>query len=190
MPPHPSTDEIDLATLRAKNIFAEWRQEFDFHPFDMTCFVEFVEKKRQCKIHLIPWTLPPGMSGVWISAGHCEFVFFENEAHILHQLHFQVHELCHILCGHETWVLNVNSGTTKDELLQEIQLALIQIKADVECHLDRARLRFPSLSAVEKEVETLSELIMTTATSNRANCALPIMTNADIAILHQEMGWV
>ena len=186
----PLSDPSKAATIRAQEIFQEWSYEFDFHRFEMARFVDFVEKKRCCKIVLTPWKLPPCISGVWMTAGCYEFIFFEKEAHLLHQLHFQIHELCHILCGHETWRLDVDSKATHKELMTEIHLALLQIKADTENYLNQIRLRFPSPSTVEKEVELLSEFIMAAATSDQANYSKPITTSLGLATLHQEMGWL
>jgi len=49
--------------------------------------------------------MPPGYFGAWISDAEdpLEYIFFNtNATSPVHQLHIKLHELSHILCGHNT----------------------------------------------------------------------------------------
>ena len=173
----------DARLQTEESSLGEWQQLFDFEHFEMARFVQFVEQRCQQEICLVPWSLPPCLSGVWLTAGPLEFVFFEKEAPDLVQLHIQIHELCHILLGHRTWDLTLEPGISRAELLTEVQKALLDIKADAERYLTHVRMRSLTDSAEEARVESLSEKIVLLATmgTRKANYGLPITTSPNMA---------
>ena len=57
--------------------------------------------------------LPPTIAGVWIANARADYIFYAEDAPPPHQEHIVLHELAHLLCGHE-------SGPAEVELLQAL----------------------------------------------------------------------
>jgi hypothetical protein len=77
---------------------------FDFRRFTMESFVAQIEAQLKRRIYFIGWQMPPGFFGVWLSDAEkpLEYIFYDQSAPPLHQVHIQLHELAHVLCGHTT----------------------------------------------------------------------------------------
>lgn len=77
---------------------------YDFSQFSIASFIAWLENEIGRKIILIPWTMPAGKFGAWISDADdpVEYIFFDKEAPPLQKIHTQLHECCHILCQHPT----------------------------------------------------------------------------------------
>ncbi|MET8754946.1 hypothetical protein ABZW32_33355 [Streptomyces sp. NPDC004667] len=59
-------------------------------------------ERRGKPIRLIPWALPiPGPFGLWMSRPNEEVIFYQEETTRVHQDHIILHEVGHILAGHE-----------------------------------------------------------------------------------------
>ncbi|WP_346342624.1 hypothetical protein [Streptomyces sp. SID685] len=51
----------------------------------------------------MPYSLPvPGPFGVWISTGACDYIVYQRETTKSHQDHIILHEVGHILAGHDS----------------------------------------------------------------------------------------
>lgn len=71
-------------------------------PFDVRKFAEGLERQRGRRIMLVPvQTASRSPCGLWFSTDACDYVFFEGATSPLHQVHIILHELGHMLCGHD-----------------------------------------------------------------------------------------
>lgn len=124
--------------------------DYDFSQFTMDGFIEWVQTYIGRQIRFIPWEMPPGMFGVWMSDAEqpVEHVFIDKSAAPLHKVHIQLHELSHILCNHPTMRL-----TRAD--MQTLLVASMEQPAV----LSEALLRAPAKEEMEAEAEMLAALI-------------------------------
>ncbi len=77
---------------------------FSFKDFTLEGFVAHLEKCLNRSIHLVPVSMPPGCFGAWVSDRDLavEYVFYNKSLSLLHREHVQLHELAHIVLGHQT----------------------------------------------------------------------------------------
>jgi len=132
---------------QAKKILSELN--YDFRAFTIENFISWIERAKHRKIVLIPWVMPSGMFGAWMSDGDepREYIFYRDNVPSIHKIHIQLHELAHYLCGHPT-----KSITRKT--LQESRDGTRVLPFD-----ELVKLRSPELSAYEFEAETLASII-------------------------------
>jgi hypothetical protein len=72
-------------------------------PFDLTELCRRIARDRGRPIRLIATTLPPdGPCGVWVAIRDTDYVLYEQATSPLHQEHIIMHEIGHLLCGHES----------------------------------------------------------------------------------------
>lgn len=133
---------------RMKAVLAELG--YDFRQFTMDHFVAWVQERKRREIQFIPWHMPPGMFGLWMSDAEdpYEHVFFDSAAPPLHQVHIQLHELAHIICDHPT------ARLTQAEMEDLLRRAVSNPEI-----LNEVLLRAPNQAEMEKEAETLAALI-------------------------------
>lgn len=95
-------------------------------------------------------SLPSTIAGVWVANTRADYIFYARDAPRPHQEHIILHELAHLLCGHE-------SGPAEVELLRALLFP----------HLDQTLVR-SALAALgrtrydtrqEREAELLATLI-------------------------------
>jgi hypothetical protein len=122
---------------------------YDFRQFSIEHFIHWVENQKQCQIKLIPWLMPSGLFGAWMTDGDelIEYIFYRNDGPQIHQIHIQLHELAHFLCGHPTAVI-----TRKD--LQSYKAGYLDLP-----FTELTQLRSPKLDLFEFEAEFLASLI-------------------------------
>ncbi|NPV75168.1 MAG: hypothetical protein HPY59_02215 [Anaerolineae bacterium] len=122
---------------------------YDFRAFTIEHFANWIEKAKGREIHLIPWQMPSGLFGAWMSDGENprEFFFFRENAERLLQIHIQLHELSHYLCGHPTKI--ITKKQIQDALEKGIALPFDEM----------VKLRSPEMNAYEYEAESLASLI-------------------------------
>jgi hypothetical protein len=131
----------------AKKILNELN--YDFRAFTIEHFISWIEEIKHRKIVLIPWKMPSGMFGAWMSDGDepREYIFYRDNVTLLHQVHIQLHELAHYLCGHPTKSITRTS-------LQESKAGIRELPFD-----ELVKLRSPEISAYEYDAESLASLI-------------------------------
>lgn len=122
-------------------------------PFDLGQLVVGVERKRGRPIRLRPFSFGPGCPcGVWIGTAGADYIYYEAGTTPFHATHIAVHELAHMLLGHqheEAWEGLIGV------LTPDVDRALIQLI------LGRGVYR----TAEEQEAETLASLILSSATT-------------------------
>lgn len=80
-------------------------------PFDVATVCERLARDRGRAIRLVPLDLPPGgLSGAWVATDRADYVLYQSKTSRLHQDHIVLHEIGHMLCGHE-------SGRTGEEAI-------------------------------------------------------------------------
>ena len=122
---------------------------FDFGSFSIEGFLSWVGQQRNREFVAIPWSMPTGMFGAWISDRDSprEYIFYRDDVPSLHQIHIQLHEVSHFLCSHPTLQVSRNEV---DNLLNSGTGSL---------PLEFVQLRVPFTSEMECEAEYLASLI-------------------------------
>jgi hypothetical protein len=121
---------------------------FDFSDFTIEGFTSRIEELTGRRIFSVPWSMPKGMFGAWLSDGDepREYFFYRKDVPYIHQNHIRLHELAHFLCDHPTICISRDSIT---DLLH----------GGSESLFDLARTRSTSMTELEIEAETLASLI-------------------------------
>ncbi|MFE0025501.1 hypothetical protein [Amycolatopsis sp. NPDC059021] len=95
-------------------------------PLDVAALCHHIGERRGKPIRLVPHPIPvPGPFGVWISTTKAEYILFQDETSKLHQDHIVLHELGHILAGHQSdevddaLMAELYPGTKPDTLRQQ-----------------------------------------------------------------------
>lgn len=156
---------------RVATIFAEIVAAYNFADFTLDDFASWLAQRRGRPIEFYP--LPPtiarkeNLMGFWaIVCGVDTIVYLQNTLP-LHQLHIQLHELAHILCGHTTAEFD-----EWDQLLPYSDL----IRARKESAL-------PS-SKEESEAETLACLLFDEIQRHRRRQRFVSTASANPALAH------
>lgn len=66
---------------------------------DQLCLLLAAHRGRS--IHLEAWELPPDVAGACLASDHADYIFFAADAPPPHQEHIKLHEVGHLLCGHQ-----------------------------------------------------------------------------------------
>lgn len=124
-------------------------------PFDLGQFVAGLERRRRRPIHLRPFNSRPGVPcGLWIGTADADYVYHEAGTTPFHATHIAVHELAHMLLGHQyapAW------EEITDLLAPNLDKALIQLILG----------RSAYGNAEEREAETLASLILSSTAACR-----------------------
>jgi hypothetical protein len=84
-------------------LLAKIEATYDFDQFTMEGFIHWLEQQRGREIVPIPYPIPtPTASGAWLAGEERDFVFYDEDTLPIHQIHIQLHEMAHMLCGHPT----------------------------------------------------------------------------------------
>lgn len=124
--------------------FQQILDRYDFSHFTLPSFIAWVEEEQGKPIQTEAWSMPATIFGAWLSGAEMDHIFYDEDAIPLHQVHIQLHELAHILCGHQTL-------TASEDILADI----LQGKFDAADLL----LRSAKSDEQEQEAELLSALI-------------------------------
>jgi hypothetical protein len=118
-------------------------------PFDLGQFLARLVLQRNKLIYLHPFTSGPGVPcGLWIGTAEADHVFHEEGTTPWHKTHIILHEIAHMLLGHD-------GGTRALHGLARM------LAPDVDPSLVRLVLgRSAYTSTEEREAETLASLIL------------------------------
>ena len=148
------------------------RLGYSFAQFELESFVRCVEK--QCGRHIvfIATDFPPGYDGAWISAKDelVEYICFDRTLSPLHQVHVKLHELGHIICGHQTLTLS------QAEMKQ-----LLASQGDLSVLLCRTNETMPRRQ--EREAEMVAMVIQTWANARTGSGTSPSSSPAGTSYL-------
>ncbi|GAA2990521.1 hypothetical protein [Streptomyces fulvorobeus] len=124
------------------------------HPFSLDVLCRRVEKLRDRPLHLhqLPQeAASAGVCGLWLATSSADHVFYEGQTSRLHQEHIVLHELGHILFGHNALQQGVSDGIEK--LLPDLDMGRVQ----------RLLGRTNYTTRQEQEAEMLASLIRMSA---------------------------
>ncbi|WP_216211036.1 hypothetical protein [Amycolatopsis aidingensis] len=129
-------------------------------PLDVTDLCHRMGEVRGKPIELVAHPIPvPGPFGVWISTKRVEYILYQQETSQLHQDHIILHELGHILAGHQSdeeddaLLAELYPGTTPDRLRE-------QYSAMASDAVRRALRRTSYGNTQEREAETVATIIL------------------------------
>lgn len=91
---------MDMRTLR-RRCEARLRNLPLPNPFDIERFVASIGERRGRPILVIPHALGGGLTGMWVGGDDMDLIFYDRDAQPDHRLLIILHELAHILCGHQ-----------------------------------------------------------------------------------------
>lgn len=70
-------------------------------PFTLEALCEQLGRQRGRDIRVTRAPMPAGLYGAWIAGSAVDYIFVEQQTSPVHQEHIVLHELGHLLCGHE-----------------------------------------------------------------------------------------
>ena len=111
---------MDLKQLR-RRCEAQLREIDLPTPFDIRSFCDAVGARRGRPIRLCPVTSQAGPFGLWAAGTGIDYIFYERSTSPLHQEHIILHEVSHLLCGHQP-------GPVSDEECSRLLFANLDIR--------------------------------------------------------------
>ncbi|MFI5783165.1 hypothetical protein [Nocardia sp. NPDC051570] len=129
-------------------------------PFSVQALCESIVRQRNRRLYLHPLSEQSGEGtpcGMWIATDVADHIFYEQKTSSFHQDHIILHEIGHILCGH-----NVT------HLLEEEYPLLADGTAD-DSLTRQALARTSYTTRQEQEAEIVASLILERATTLQAN---------------------
>lgn len=154
LPMHSTMPEPSFSYVR--QVLAQIEQEYDFSQFTMDSFCQWIEQRYNRHIQVCDFPMPAEMFGCWVNMAERDFIFYERNTAPLHQAHIQLHELAHILCGHQTFEPTEESGLTLTMLINDLLHAAFPSATPA---LASILARSSHSSQDEIEAEALSDLI-------------------------------
>lgn len=166
---------------RMQQILADIGQSYDFHKFSFESLVSWIENRRSRKIVFVPWLMDTSVFGAWIASEDYDYIFYAANALPVHQLHIKLHELSHILCGHQT-------VTVTTDAVYHLWMQSLQNEAPSTSFLMRSLHK----EEKEREAEILSSLIQEQAFRNDRWQVLTnaLTVNRDLERFYQAIGLV
>lgn len=70
-------------------------------PFTVEALCDQLGQQRGRSIRVTQAPMPAGLYGAWIAGNTVDYIFVEQQTSPIHQEHIVLHELGHLLCGHE-----------------------------------------------------------------------------------------
>ncbi|MBN6034172.1 hypothetical protein JYK18_04610 [Amycolatopsis sp. 195334CR] len=129
-------------------------------PLDVAELCNRAGTLRGKRIRLVAHPIPvPGPFGVWIATNNVDYILYQEETSKLHQDHIVLHELGHILAGHQ-------SDEEDDSLLAELYPTMTPDRlreqySDIGPEAVRRALRRASFGTrQEREAETVATIIL------------------------------
>lgn len=88
---------------------------YPWSQFEITSFIEWLQKKQERDIVLFPATTPAHVDGLWLTSDTTEFIIYSNRLTGIHRDHVILHEIAHWLLGHQT--LDIDEVGDLDDFL-------------------------------------------------------------------------
>lgn len=118
-------------------------------PFDLRQFLAQVARRRNRTIFLHPFNSRPGTPcGLWLSTARADHVFHEQGTSPWHRTHITLHEIAHMLLGHDSG--QGGAHRLADVLAPDVSPALIRLVLG----------RSTYTTAEERDAETLASLVL------------------------------
>jgi hypothetical protein len=92
---------IDIKALRRRCETHLRRLELP-QQFELSAMVDRVAERRGRPIVLWPVVRRPGMCGLWAAMPARDYIFYESDTSPVHQAHIILHELAHLIWGHQS----------------------------------------------------------------------------------------
>ena len=145
-------------------------------PFDLGRFLAQVSRRRNRMIFLHPFTSGPGTPcGLWLGTASADHIFHEAGTTPLHRTHIAMHEIAHMLLGHDGKGGERGLGRLLAPDLDPAQVSLI---------LGRSAYS----TAEEQEAETAASLIL--GRTGGSPSQLPVKGTGSAAVLSRlEYSW-
>ncbi|MEQ0558842.1 hypothetical protein ABJI51_07155 [Amycolatopsis sp. NEAU-NG30] len=150
-------------------------------PLDVSDLCRSVGDLRGRPIRLLAHRIPvPGPFGAWIATAQADYIVYQRDTSKAHQRHIILHELGHMLAGHQ--------GTVEDDSL------LAQLTPDVApASVRQTLLRTSYDSDHEREAETVATIILEWASV--LDRVAPKASDEDTAqrieaALSERLGWL
>lgn len=157
----------------------------DFQQFTMAGFLEYLETYTGRKIIPLAIALPPFMYGAWVSDQQLpiEYIFYDANLSPVHQIHTQLHEIGHFLCGHKTLAVS------EETLMDLIQAGLQHDVRTVDGILMRASHNRQDM-AQEAEAEAVAMVVQAQviAAERMAQLAAVLNDNTEAIRFLRDMG--
>jgi len=80
--------------------------EFNWFDFDVESFARFIAHRQQRSIHVVPYAFDASITAVCVRGQESDYIFFRQSAYPLLQVHGILHELGHLLLGHQGVVID------------------------------------------------------------------------------------
>jgi hypothetical protein len=75
--------------------------DYDYTIFTLPDFTDHAAGFVRKEILLIPYALEKTLSGIWVHEQTAHYVFYNNQLHIILQIHTILHEIAHIVLEHK-----------------------------------------------------------------------------------------
>lgn len=132
-------------------------------PFDVETFCADLAARRGRSIVLRPIAMTEELTGMWVGGAFIDLIVYERETSPLHQEHFVLHELSHLLCGHQSTVSEAD--VAKLSLLDRHDVSVGAVQYVLH--------RSTYTSEEDQEAEILASLIMEHAVHARDHGGVP-----------------
>ncbi|MGW0589621.1 MAB_1171c family putative transporter [Streptosporangium sp. NPDC002607] len=117
-------------------------------PFDAGKLCDTVARRRSRTIRLEPMRSRRGVMGLWVAVDGADLIFYEQVTTPPHQEHIILHELSHLLCGHDVTDLSA---------AEQVRLLMPNLDSGM---VHRVLSRGSYSGVEEREAELLASLIM------------------------------
>jgi hypothetical protein len=114
----------------------------------LPALLQGVSDLRGRRIVVCPTSTRPAPCGLWLAASSRDYIFYEAETTPLHQAHIVLHELAHLVCGHQS------AQVLEPELLRSL---LPDLEPSV---LQRVLRRASYDTEQEQEAELLASMLL------------------------------
>lgn len=117
----------------------EFLSPYDWGQFTLSHFLDWLSSTCHRKFVVVPWNLPPNITGGWVTSNDCEFFIYAEGLSETHKTHVVLHEVGHWLMAHRTINLDhLNlEGCSRSQILNMIQLQMLNRTHVEDCYEER-----------------------------------------------------